>query len=224
MKGISFYEQVGILIPGAVLLFGILLFLPVLKPLFATDAVTVGGLGLFLILAYALGHAVAAVGNVLEKLLWWPFGGVPTNWVTRDPPKLLRLEQVQEMRSRASKRFGSEWPPIIGLSRRAWSPLFGQLYRDVLSNNPGRLETFNGNYGLNRGLAAALVCIIPIALASTSDHKVAIIGGAAIAAIVYLYRMYRFGVNFARELFFNFLNPYAARQAPTTQDLSDAGE
>jgi hypothetical protein len=78
----SFYEQVGLVIPGAVLLFGLLFYFPALSALLAKDGISVGQLGIFMLLAYAAGHLIAAAGNLLETILWRPFGGMPTNWVT----------------------------------------------------------------------------------------------------------------------------------------------
>ena len=88
MKNLSFYEQAGIVVPGAVLLFGLFLIQPDLHDILAKDGITIGALGIFILLAYATGHLVAALGNVLEKVLWWPFGGMPSNWVT-DPNSTL---------------------------------------------------------------------------------------------------------------------------------------
>jgi hypothetical protein len=50
---LTFYEQVGIVIPGSVFLFGLLLFFPALQTVFMKDGVTVGELGIFVLLSYA---------------------------------------------------------------------------------------------------------------------------------------------------------------------------
>jgi hypothetical protein len=71
MKKLTFYEQVGIIIPGSVLLFGLLFFFPSLKELLAKDGVSVGQLGIFVLLSYAAGHLIAAVGNFGESLTPW---------------------------------------------------------------------------------------------------------------------------------------------------------
>jgi hypothetical protein len=221
MKTLSFYEQAGILIPGAVFLFGLLWLAPNSEHFGVTGAVTVGGLGLFLILAYALGHAIAAVGNILERVFWSAFGGMPTDWVTHDPPKLLTPEQIDQLLLRASERFDVAWPPLRGLPKARWSRLYGQLYRDVLANMPGRVETFNGNYGLNRGLASAAFALVPMALlVRPGANGVAIGSFIAVVGLVYLYRMYRFGVHFANEVFFGFLAPRAA-SVPLKADPSE---
>jgi hypothetical protein len=73
----SFYEQVGLVIPGAVLLFGLLFYFPALNALLAKDGISVGQLGIFVLLSYAAGHLIAAGGNLLENILWRFFGGLP---------------------------------------------------------------------------------------------------------------------------------------------------
>ena len=64
-KNFSFYEQTGILIPGATLVFGLLFFFPEFRMLFFSDGVSIGGLGLFLLISYAAGHLAAALGSIM---------------------------------------------------------------------------------------------------------------------------------------------------------------
>jgi hypothetical protein len=64
---------------------GLLLYFPTLNALVVKDGVTLGQFGIFLLLSYAAGHFIAALGNVLESALWRPFGGMPSDWVTREP-------------------------------------------------------------------------------------------------------------------------------------------
>jgi len=211
VKNLTFYEQVGILIPGSVLLASIGMLIPTLQPTISGNGVTVGALGLFLILAYAAGQAVAAVGNGLEKIVWLFFGGMPSDWITHDPPKLLTDAQIQIVRDRIRERLGYAIPNITGLPRKQWQPIFRQVYADVLANNPGRVETFNGNYGLNRGLAAALISVM-IAVSIVRPTQTALIEPiVALLALIYVYRMYRFAVHFAREVYYAFINPRAAK-------------
>ena len=56
MKKPTFYEQVGIIIPGAVFLFGLLFYFPSLRDLLAKDGITVGQLGIYVLLSYAAGN------------------------------------------------------------------------------------------------------------------------------------------------------------------------
>jgi len=47
------------------------------------------------LIAYAAGHLVAAIANALETLFWGSLGGMPSDWITRDPPALLSEDQVE---------------------------------------------------------------------------------------------------------------------------------
>ncbi|QOZ20813.1 hypothetical protein XI02_42100 [Bradyrhizobium sp. CCBAU 21365] len=95
----TLYEQLGIIIPGSILMFGLVLYYPELKLLTTKDAFSVGELGLFVLIAYAAGHLVAAIANALEKVFWW--NGMPSDWVTHDPPALLSTEQVENLRTKS---------------------------------------------------------------------------------------------------------------------------
>jgi len=168
MQKMSFYEQIGIVIPGSVLVFGLILYYPVMQSLTAKDGFSVGELGLFVLIAYAAGHLVAAIANALEGLFWGILGGMPSDWITRDPPVLLSAPQVENLRSKLSTRLTIAVDKLAGLDRKTWWPITRQIYADVAKNGkPDRIDTFNGNYGLNRGLASACLILAVIALAHT---------------------------------------------------------
>jgi hypothetical protein len=103
MQKPTFYEQVGIIIPGSLLVFGLVLYYPELKILTTKDAFSIGELGLFVLIAHAAGHLIAAIANALENLFWGALGGMPSDWVTRDPPGLLSAEQVENLRTKVSR-------------------------------------------------------------------------------------------------------------------------
>jgi hypothetical protein len=156
MKDFSFYEQTGILIPGAVLALGVPVFLPDLRSFFEQGDISIGGLGIFVLVAYVAGHGyrsirqcdricvVAGAGRYAVELgHWWS-------------PHLLQRKQRQRLQPQIGVRLGIGGIDLAKITQKEWTPIFQQVYRDVLANNPGRVEVFNGNYGLNRGLGAAL--------------------------------------------------------------------
>ena len=54
-----------------------------------------------------------------------------------------------------------------------WWPISRQVYADVGKNGKvERIDTFNGNYGLNRGLSAACVALAIVAATQTQWHVV----------------------------------------------------
>ena len=106
MNKLTFYEQVGIVIPGSVLMVGLLFYFPALNALVAKDGVTLGQFGIFLLLSYAAGHFIAALGNLLESVLWWLFGGMPSDWVTKQQSSLLSTQQIAALETKVASRFG----------------------------------------------------------------------------------------------------------------------
>jgi hypothetical protein len=204
MKKLTFYEQVGIIIPGSVLLFGLLFFFPSLKELLAKDGVSVGQLGIFVLLSYAAGHLIAALGNFGEWLLWRPFGGMPSDWVVQEKTKLLSEEQRKRLPTKIHARLGIIIPAVIGMDRKNWFAISRQIFSDVERNGKrDRIETFNANYGLNRGLAAGCLALACVAFVSRNGP----VGlGLLIFCGVYIYRAYRFGVHYDRELYTQFLS------------------
>jgi hypothetical protein len=199
----SFYEQIGIVIPGSVLMFGLVLYYPELKLLTAKDSMSAGEFGLFVLISYAAGHLIAAVANALEGIFWTILGGMPSDWVTRDPPALLSSQQIENLRVRVGTRLSLTIDKMAGLDRKVWLPISQQIYADIGKNGrPDRIDTFNGNYGLNRGLSSSCLVLAVVALA----HADWLIGAGLLAAAgVYSYRAYRFGVHYARELYLQFL-------------------
>jgi hypothetical protein len=199
---ITFYEQVGIVIPGSVFMFGVLLFFPTLQTVLTKNGMNLGDFGIFLLLSYAAGHLIAAIGNAAENLFWPVVGGMPTNWITRADATLLSTPQIDLLEKKLESRLGMT-QKVRGLDAKSWWPISRQIYADVVKNGkPDRIDTFNGNYGLNRGLAAATFTLACIA-AIHWEWLIAL--GLLVLTAVYCYRAYRFGVYYGRELFLQFL-------------------
>src|SRR5216683_7291084 len=203
-KNFSFYEQTGILIPGATLVFGLLFFFPDFRMLFFSDGVSIGGLGLFLLISYAAGHLAAALGSIMEMCVW-AGRGRPSNWVVREANPLLSPAQIDSLEQLIKQRLRLEIGAVRGMNLRQWMPISRQIYADVMSHGkPARIDSFDGNYTLNRGLAAALLALALLSLAySETDWRVTV--GLLPIAAIYAYRMYRFGVSYASELYAQFL-------------------
>jgi hypothetical protein len=211
MRQFSFYEQIAILIPGTVFLVAIALICA--PDLVDPSKVDLGGFGLLVVIGYGAGHLMAAIGNLLETAFWRLFGGMPSDWVVKADPGIISAAQVTALQSQLRSRLSVDLPSITGMQASEWSKCFRQLYADVRAHRPGLVETFNGNYGMSRGLASALLAVLLIYLVRSAPAidwgLAAIILAVAIAFIV---RMFRFGRNFAREVLLNFIN------LPTTRD------
>ncbi len=228
MNKLSFYEQVGIVTPGAVFLFGMMFYISELRDVFAKDGVSVGGLGIFVIISYAIGHLLAAFGNVIENLYWRITGGMPSDWVVGPEPRLLSSVQIGKVEALIAARFGLILPPFAELTRKTWYPIFRQIYSDVEKHGkPGRGDTFNGIYGLNRGLSAATLALAVAILIKTPAQWGVSLGLIGVSA-VFLYRMQRFGVHYAREIYNQFLlllpEPEKPKKAKATGDNKATGK
>jgi hypothetical protein len=201
----SFYEQVGIVIPGAVFLFVAMFYIPELRDVLGKEGINLGGLGVFLLIAYATGHLLAALGNLIETAFWRTRGGMPTNWIVGTRPRLLSPEQIVRLEVAVDKRLGLNIKPLRDFNGSIWFPICRQIDADVETHGKtSRVETFNGNYGLNRGLCAAMLALALGGLVIEPKRWFISLMFAVLSA-VYLYRMHRFGVHYARELYNQFL-------------------
>lgn len=204
MNKMTFYEQVGIVIPGSVFLVGLLFYFPALNALMVKDGVTLGQFGIFLLLSYAAGHLLAAVGNALEWMFWKITDGMPTDWVTKSKgTSLLSASQIEALATKVNARLGVKVEKIAGMDQKTWFPISRQIYADIAKNGKSeRIDTFNGNYGLNRGLAAATLAL---AVVSITENQLGVGAAFVVIAIVYVYRAFRFARYYAREMYVQFL-------------------
>src|SRR5258708_14984207 len=199
-KNLSFHEQTGLLIPGATLVFGLLFFLPEFRALFFSDGVSIGGLGLFLLISYAAGPLAAALGSILEIVVWLGRAR-PSEWVVRENSPLLSPEQTDSLEQLIRQRLRLDIGTVRGMSPRQWLPISRQIYADVMSHGkPARIDRFDANYTLNRGLAAAVLALVLISLAfSETDWR----GTPRLFPIapIYTYRIFRFVVSYPNDLY-----------------------
>lgn len=217
-KQFDFYEFAGIVMPGAILLVGLSQVLQPLASLIPAKDMSLGSLGLLLILSYAAGHLIQTAGNVIEGLWWW-FPGMPSDWVRSDRWQLLSPPQRMLLEEHVPAKLGYPYPfTLKSVDAKAWFGITRQIYAAVsAAGRAGRVDTFNGNYGLNRGLAASLIAVAVVALvAGRSNWPYSV--GLLVASFAALYRMHRFARHYARELLVQFLQlpvPPEAQQKKT---------
>jgi hypothetical protein len=204
-KQFDFYEFAGIVMPGAILIAGLSRVVPSVGSVIAVKDISLGALGLFLILSYAAGHLLQSIGNFLE-FLWWHFPGLPTDWVRTDRGHLLSPAQRSALEQQLPKKLTLKGSfSFTAVTAKQWFAISRQVYAAVAAaKRSNRIDTFNGNYGLNRGLAAAfLVAAVVTLIQSRINWPYAV--GLVLAASLALLRMHRFGRHYARELFVQFL-------------------
>lgn len=163
MKQFDYYETIGVIAPGIVLLLGgVFLFFPEQqKNLITISNISIGGLGLGLILAYVAGQLLQAVGNGLEKVWWWFWGGMPSDWIRENKHELVSAEQRELVQTRVKVMLNNTSFNLSSCNKNHWNSITRQIYAAV--SNAGcasRVYIFNGNYGLLRGIAAGLITLL----------------------------------------------------------------
>lgn len=193
MRELNFYEFVGILVPGALLLVCIGLVFEIDKGANIFLPSSLGSAVISLVVSYAVGHLIQGFGNIVESAYWKCWSGMPSDWPFTKP----RRELPVRFRDLLSDFAGVKKIDTIDSWRQHVGTARSIIYA---KNRAGRLETFNGNYGLFRGLAASgifLMCLV------WAGERPAIVVYPAIGGVVILalYRMHRFAIHYAREFF-----------------------
>ena len=197
----DFYEYAGIIIPGVALLVGAMWLFPDIRVLFSKDGITLGELGLFVLVAYAAGQLVQGIGNYLEWLWWKCWGGMPSEQMLAG--KFLTASQHMRL-VEALRPILHNSEPLAKLPHQEKLAIVREMYSLVANaGKASRIDVFNGNYGLMRGLAAALLVIGSFAVATFKG--VAVIDVSVILFLLAVQRMHRFGRHYATELAVQFL-------------------
>ncbi|WP_370156485.1 hypothetical protein [Ferrovibrio sp.] len=200
------YELIATAVPGAIVIFAATFVAPELREYFGKDAPSIGGFGLFLIMAYIVGQLLQSGGNLLEAIVWWFFGGMPSAWLQTDRcSKLLSKTQCAALDAALQKMLPG-CTAIKDIQPDEWKGITRQVFAAVnAAGRASRVDSFNQTYGLMRGigagffLAAAAVSVIDIA-----NWKLSAL--LAAAGLLATYRMYRFGKHYAQELFVQYLD------------------
>jgi len=201
-RSFDFYEYAGILVPGAVLIMGLLWLFPDGRALLSKEGVTLGELGLFVIVAYAAGQLVQAVGNYIEWAWWKLWGGMPSVLVLGG--KYVTADQHRRILDAIRSGGMSADPNLEKLPRVQRLAIVREMYSVVAAaKGASRVDIFNGIYGLTRGLAAAMLILVGAAVGTSKG--LFIIGALGIGVLLSLQRMHRFGKYYAIELFVQFL-------------------
>src|SRR5579864_2177507 len=125
-KRFDFYEYAGIIAPGTALLFGFVYLFPNVKGEFAREGVTFGEFGLFLLLAYITGHLVQGIGNGVQAVYWFPWGGIPSRWIMIEG-KLLAPAQRTALLAATNERFRLGLTSIDGITAKHWDGIVLQI-------------------------------------------------------------------------------------------------
>ena len=196
------YELIDVVAPGSVLLFGAMLLFPAVRASFGLEGIELGGFGLFVILSFVAGHLVQAVGNLVETLIWLPFGDMPTSWVLRPGQRLLDATQLERLRQACSREFGIE---SGRLDARSWSSVTREIYSAVKARGTTeRVDAFNRTYGFMRGIGSAFLVLSAVVVWYDRRAWGWALAGSATAGLAF-FRMVRFGERYGREVLVEFI-------------------
>ncbi len=198
------FEFKSIIIPGGYVLSFLLITHPSLESFIAT--ITFGGFSLFVFLSFIVGQLINSLSYFPEKLFWYFFGGMPTDWVLGENRqkkkwiKILTETQILKLDAVIQKKLIID---LNSLHSNDYRAVVHQLRLNIHNGKLQRLVEHNTNYCLHRSLSTAsalLACYLFFIYAWT----IGII--LIICSFLFLYRMYKFGIYYARELFLQFIN------------------
>lgn len=196
-KEFSFYEFVGIIVPSVILLFFVEYILETVYRITLFDFSKIGESVVFVVVGYGLGHMLQALGYGLEKILWWFFNGKPSNWLYFTPKSkfqtLFDSKTKEKILSKIHNKFGKSD------NKNYAHNIYVLLFHKKLTD---RIDIFNGNYSLFRGLSIAFIISTILFSLYYRNWVFLIFLALAIVAII---RMVHFAKLYARELFQTFM-------------------
>lgn len=204
MRNFDFYEFACILTPGTIALFGIARVCSLAQNLLANDDFSFGDFGLFIVLSYGVGHLVQGIGNLAESLWWRAWGGWPTDWLHNGKHQILGPKHSARVLKYIAKTFSLD--DLKNLSHSDWKAIVTQMRTSlVIAGRNHHLDDINGNYGLSRGIAAALFVVLVslLVFCGADAWRLELLALCAIGFAVR--RMHHFGCRYAQELFMQFL-------------------
>lgn len=194
------YEYIGVIVPGTIVLYTVAVLYPSLLP-GLTTSLSLADLGVALVLAFIGGHLVQAGGNAWESIVWGVSGGMPTTWAAKDKTSLLNADQLARLDECLARDFQGERSAL----KDGRGPMRELFVRIRQNGKPDRIEKFNRNYGLMRGVAVAFLAAAVLILLKSPELWREALMMLALCAIA-TYRMIRFGTHYAREVFAEYLS------------------
>lgn len=189
-KEFSFYEFTGLITPSVILLFSIDILLKKVCSISIFDFSNLGESLVFIVIAYGFGHIIQSFGYFFEKFIWWLLKGRPTQWLKSDgrfKQTIVSQTEAQKILSKLQSEFGDK--------RDYGSITYTKVYG---SDKSGRIDIFNGNFSLFRGLS---ICFIALLITTICLH----LGWWFLVPLSFLVvstvRMIHFGKCYARELY-----------------------
>jgi len=198
------YDVIGVITPGIVLALLLVLHSSELRALLGDEGLTVGDLGLFVMVAFVLGQMLTAIGRIVEIVV---FAGadLPTDTLRKTRQRVLTTEQCKALEVKAGLMEGV----LIELSRvgrQDWRIITARMASRVRAAGRGqRFEIHNRTFGMARGLTAAFSIVAGV-YAWLHLQRVDVIALAVVLAFAAAMKMRSAGNHYARGLFIEFLD------------------
>lgn len=208
MRKFDFFEFAGILCPGVIFIFGVIIIFTKAELITNSNLMNIGNFGVFLVFSYVIGHLMQLGGNVVEIVWWRIWNGNPTDWVRSGKRKLLSEQQLSLLTIKIKYILKLKIPSsLCNISTTDWYSIVRQIYVHIRSSGyVDRIDIFNANYNLFRGVSSSFVSLSIIALVFVDNHRIIIFFILIITAILSLLRMHIFGIHYGRELFIQFIS------------------
>ena len=145
-------------------------------------------------------------------------GGMPSSWPARVKTLLLSDDQLNRLDERLQADFSIDRTELAD-GRAMIREIMVRIKRQ---GDVERIERFNRNYGLMRGVAAGLLVAGLLVLVLESESwPIAVMLG--VAAGVATYRMVRFGIHYGREMYVEYLSLPVPDTQQTDQSKASSG-
>lgn len=207
MKELSLYDILGVITPGAIVTIGIITVFPESSAVLANKNVTVGEFGLVVLVSYIIGNLVAGVGNLLEGSYWRLRGGWPTERAVRADCAIIQAREREVLEEKlVVNKLIKDGERLAELPPKDWRGISRRIYLEVTNPNArNRIEVFNAQYGMNRGIVAGFIILEALIILHAGFRLWRIELLLAACTIMACYRMERFGQYYASELLRGYL-------------------
>lgn len=222
----EFYEIMGVIVPGSLLVLVVPVAFPALATLLAPSSFPDAFKVIVLIaLAIFFGQAILAVGSLLEPPLHWTFGGRPSDRALEAGlgPRYLPPDSAKRIKARLAEATGP------GASERS---LFLYAMRVGEAAQGSRVSRFNGLYAYHRSLLVLLLASLSVlassliwGAASSWTWQQAAVATAVLLALVALfwYRTKQRAYYYVREVLFTAEHVIMQKAGQTGADAAKQG-
>lgn len=223
MRQFDLHEFLGYIAPGMLLLFGAWFIWPEAQQKFTADSLSFGEFGLGIVVAYAIGHLIQGLGNLVEKAWWYFWCGMPTDWLRSKKHELIAPAQSDQVEKHVGTMLSDNLFKLATTQEKHWYSITRQVCAAILkAESNKKVDIFLAYYGLSRGIAAVLLFLLVLSLiVHFSAWKIHVVLAALL--VLAIYRMHRFGVIYAREVFVQFLQihntPHEISKASSQEEI-----